>query len=199
MKQLASELNHLYFAFNAIDYVLTCGLFELARRPELVRLLRAEWTTVLKDRTHPGREDFAALPKTVAFMREIFRLYPVSMTVQRRTGALLEVGDETLPSGSHVAILLYALHRHPEFWERGDELDIERWQAKPRVDFSYVPFLDGPRKCIGRHLGELHFLVVLHAILSKRDLLIDDDLAVQSFAMPRLERPLRATARARTA
>ena len=42
------------------------------------------------------------------------------------------------------------------------------------MPFSYIPFLDGPRKCIGRDLAELEFLVVIATLVRGFDLDVPD-------------------------
>jgi cytochrome P450 len=203
VREIAREANHLYGAYNAIDYITTCGLYELSRHPEWASRLRAEWQRALPGRDVPAVEDFPALPDTVNVMREVLRMYPVSQTIARRVGAPLEIGGETHPEGTEVVILLYALHHHPDHWDHAERFDPERWKADPpppRVPFAYVPFLDGPRKCIGRHMAELQFVVVLHAVLQAAEVSVTrEEAPLTPFAVPRFAGPLPAVVRPRRA
>src|SRR5471032_3136453 len=97
---LALEINHFYGAFNAIDYVLTAALNELARDHALAATLREEIAGALGDREPAEHGDLLRLPRTHAFMLEVFRRYPVSTSVVRRTGKPIELGGETLPAGT---------------------------------------------------------------------------------------------------
>lgn len=47
LRSLTNELNHIYGAFNAIDYSLTCALYELGHHPEWADDLAADRTTDL--------------------------------------------------------------------------------------------------------------------------------------------------------
>jgi cytochrome P450 len=191
-RALAVEINHLYGAFNAIDYVVAAALIELARDRTLAARLRAEMTDVLDDREPPAREDLARLPWTQAFMLEILRRYPVSMGIARQLGKPMELGGETLPTGTQVVILLHALHHHPDFWDDPDQLKPQRWLSSPtpKVPFSYVPFLDGSRKCIGRGMAEMQLLVVLGTILRRFDVNVFGEAIVPPFTIPRFSRPI---------
>lgn len=195
-EEIASEANHLYGAYNAIDYVTTCGLYELSRHPQWLSRLRAEWREQLGENGTPAPETLSRLRDTVNVMREVLRMYPVTQCVARRTGAPLGLAGETLPEGTEVMILLYALHHHPDHFDHADRFDPDRWAAEPpppKLPFAYVPFLDGPRKCIGRHMAELQFVVVMHALLHGHDVrLTSSEMGLTPFVVPRFAGPLPA-------
>ncbi|WP_080056170.1 cytochrome P450 [Spirosoma aerolatum] len=187
--EIANEVNHLYGAYNALDYVLTGALYELGKRPALAETLRNELRTVTSERGYPTRDDFRLLPNTLQFMKEIMRVYPVTMAVARRFGESMTVDGITIPKGQEALILLHALHHHPDFWENPDQFEPRRWQAEPSVPYTYVPFLNGPRKCIGQHLAELNFVIVLNAFLQTYSVeIFDPNIRLATFMMPRFER-----------
>ena len=190
---LTDEVNHLYWAYNAIDYVITVALHLLGQHPVWIERLRAEADEVLGDREHPVREDFERMPVMRAVMQEVLRRHPVSLSVARQTGEPLEYGGEVLEEGAEVLILLHALHHDPEAWDDPFDFDPERWLGapeRPREDVHYIPFLKGTRQCIGKQLARLEFVVVLHAAL-RHDLIIEHDaFELQPFMIPRLARPL---------
>jgi cytochrome P450 len=191
-RELAEEINHLYGAYNAIDYVVAAACYELARRDELTARLRSEMLAVLGPDAPPTREHVAQMPLTGAFMKEILRCYPVTMGAVRVTGADIDSGEERIPARTEVMILLHALHHHPDFWDDPETFEPERWLTAPtpRVPFSYVPFLDGSRKCIGRHMAEMQLLVVVAALVRGFDLRVFGDAVIPPFIIPRFNRPL---------
>ncbi len=190
-RALASELNHLYGAYNAVDYVATAGLYELGRRPELRRSVRAELSQHLGDRERPTSADLDHLPITNGFLLELLRCYPVSMGIVRQTGAPLDLGGERLPAGSQVLILLHALHHHPDYWDNADEFRPDRWRTGgAKVPFSYVPFLFGPRRCQGRDMAEQHLLTLVSAIVRHFDVRVFGEAVVPPFMIPRFEHPI---------
>lgn len=186
-KELADEINHLYGAFNAIDFVITAALYEIARAPKLALQIRKELESVLGTREIPGRDDLENLPVTRGFMLEILRMYPVSMGIARRIGAPVKLGEEELPAGTEVMILLHALHHHPDYWDEPGRLMPGRWAASdtPRIPYSYAPFLDGMRKCIGRSMAEMQLLIVLATIVRRYDLGVFADANIPPFMIPR--------------
>ena len=188
LPELTDELNHLYGAYNAVDFAIAAGLFELSRHPEWRARVRAEVDATLDDGRPPTREQIARLTDTTNFMREVLRRYPVAMGIFRRLGAPLQVGGELLPPGTEVAILTYALHHHPDFWDEPARFDPDRWQRhpEPRVPFSYIPFLVGPRQCMGRHLAEWIFLLVVSTIVRNADVeVLVREADLTPFVIPR--------------
>lgn len=191
--ELANEINHLYGAFNAIDYIVTAALVELAQSREWIERLRRELTSVLGNERAPSRAELQRLPQTNAFIFEVLRRYPVSMGVVRRAGTHLHVGGEHIAAGSEVMISLYALHHHPQFWGNDAlEMKPERWLSStlPATPYSYVPFLEGPRKCLGRNMAQLQVAVVLAAVVRRFDLRLLAEPTRPPFLIPRFGAPI---------
>jgi cytochrome P450 len=201
LAEMSDALNHLYGAYNALDFVVTAALVELSRHPEWRDRLREEAIAVLGDRAYPDREDVARMTVLANVQKEVLRRYPVAMGVFRRLGAPLDVGGERLPAGAEVAILPYALHHHPAFWSDPERFDPTRWDAsaEPRVPFSYIPFLVGPRKCLGQPLAEYLFSLVVTCLLRRIDLdLLVERADLNTFLIPRFTADLPFRARAIT-
>jgi cytochrome P450 len=188
----ANEINHLYGAFNAIDYVTTTALYELGRDPKLLSNIRKELNSVLGDKELATREDLPQLPLMRGFILEILRIYPVAMGVARQTGAAIKLGGEELPAGTEVMILLHAVHHHPDYWDEPKRLLPSRWADSdaPRVPYSYAPFLDGLRKCIGRSMAEMQLLTILTTIVRNYDVGVFADGVIPPFMIPRFSKPL---------
>ena len=177
---------------SGVDYAVAATSVRLASDHRLAAVIRAEIASVIGDRESPAREDLPQLLWTNAFMLEIFRRYPVTMAAVRMTGKPMVLGGETLASGTQVGILLHALHHHPDFWDSPNELKPGRWieSPAPKVPYSYVPFLDGSRKCIGRAMAEMVWLVVVSTIVRRFDLRVFGEAIVPPFMVPRFARPI---------
>ena len=57
-------------------------------------------------------------------------------------------------AGSDMFISVWNLHRSPQYWERPNEFDPDRFDVdaipnKVTENFAYLPFGGGRRKCIG--------------------------------------------------
>jgi cytochrome P450 len=196
--EITDDINSLFGAFDTTDFFMTCALFELGRRPEWRERLRAELRSVRTEGACVGPADLAALPDTMAFMKEVLRLYPALMAVVRRTGEPMEVRGRVFPAGTEVVLMIRALHTHPDLWDAPLVFDPERWRRPPcpRVEFSYVPFLEGPRQCYGRHLAELYWAGIIAVYLERFDLTIDDrDVRMNPYMIARFDRPIPGSVR----
>lgn len=195
LPELTSALNHLYGAYNTVDFMIAAALFELSRHPEWRERVRSELTSVLGDRAHPTTDDIPRLPLFWGAIKETLRLYPVAMGIYRQIGKPIEVDGERIPTGTQVVVLPYALHRHPEYWDEPHTFDPRRW-TRSTLPFAYIPFLIGPRKCLGQPLAELELLIRVSTILRAVDLDVDVDSApVTPFLLPRFatDLPFRVT------
>ena len=114
--------------------------------------------------------DLPRIPYLQRVVQEALRLYPPIWCYTRRSEQEHEFGDYTLPAKAHVGVLVYALHRHPEFWPDPERFDPDRFhpsRSKNRHFYSYLPFAAGPRTCVGGGLAMLQIQLVLAQILQR--------------------------------
>jgi hypothetical protein len=193
LPELTNGLNHLYGAYNTVDFMITAVLFELSRNPEWRERVRSELRSVLGARAHPTMDDIPRLPLFWGAIKETLRLYPVAMGIYRQIGKPLEVDGERIPTGTQVVVLPYALHRHPEYWNEPEAFQPDRWSSSERVHtpFAYIPFLIGPRKCMGQLQAQLELLVRVSTIVREADVDVDTDTApVTQFLVSRFAKDL---------
>jgi cytochrome P450 len=118
----------------------------------------------------PAHGDLPELVWTRKVLDESLRLYPPVWLIPRRAIAADEVGGYPIPAGSEVLISPYVLHRHPDYWQRPDEFDPERFSAEPAEKqrrYTYLPFGAGPRACVGSALATQEALLIL-AMVAQR-------------------------------
>ncbi|XP_072934648.1 cytochrome P450 6B7-like [Epargyreus clarus] len=106
-----------------------------------------------------------------ACIDETLRLYPVLGVITR------EVMEEyTLPSGVQldkgvrVHIPVYYLHHNPDYFPDPEEFKPERFYGETRqeiIPYTYIPFGEGPRICIGLRFAKMQMLAGLLTILKK--------------------------------
>ena len=76
-------------------------------------------------------------------------------------------GREIRPQDT-VILPIYALHRHHAHWQNPDAFDPSRFsdpKAIPR--FTYLPFGDGPRICIGASFALQEAVIILATLLAR--------------------------------
>jgi cytochrome P450 len=65
-------------------------------------------------------------------------------------------------------IPIYALGRHHMLWENPDHFDPDRFTDRKSIRrYSYLPFGDGPRICIGASFAIQEAVIVLATLLSR--------------------------------
>jgi cytochrome P450 len=79
-----------------------------------------------------------------------------------------------VPDGGAVSISPYLAHRDPRFWPEPDTFRPARWllpssdpEVQLRHPYAYIPFLAGPRSCLGQRFAMQEAAVVLAFLLSR--------------------------------
>ncbi len=141
----------------------------LSQHPDIEARLREEYQQVLGGRA-AQMEDLPRLPLTRMVLEESMRLYPPAWAFARYAIAEDEIGGYTIPKGAYVLMFPATTHRHPDFWERPDVFDPERFSPE-RTDgrhrFAYFPFGGGPRVCIGNQFALTEAQLILATILPR--------------------------------
>jgi len=139
----------------------------LSGHPEVWERLHAEATEVLGDGPITY-EHLHGLTYTNMVIQEVMRLYPAVWLLPREAAGDDVVGGYHVPAGSDVLLCPYTLHRHPDFWDRPDEFDPDRFDTKraaTRPRYAYIPFGAGPRVCVGSSLGLIEAAVVTATVV----------------------------------
>ena len=69
---------------------------------------------------------------------------------------------------STVVLCPFVTHRHPEFWEKPNVFDPDRFaleRAVQRPKGAYFPFLSGPHQCIGNQFAMLEMRLIVAMVL----------------------------------
>ncbi len=73
-----------------------------------------------------------------------------------------------MPKGMSVFIPIEGFHHNPEFFPNPKEYDPERFDAEheaSRNPYTYLPFGEGPRNCIGMRFGMMQTQIGLAMLL----------------------------------
>lgn len=114
-------------------------------------------------------ETVSKMTYTSAAIDEVFRLYPPSWLITRKTVAEDEFGGYHVPAGAIVVVCPYSIHHHPSYWNNPSIYQPERHFVDYAnfQKFAYIPFGGGPHLCIGRPFAKLEAGLVLIKTLSK--------------------------------
>lgn len=134
-------------------------LMEVTRNPHVYDRLQVEIDGVMELATPDTLyEDMNNnMPYLEQVMQEVLRMYPVAVATTRTNYLDTYLGKTLIPAGSTIMVCFHVLHRHPDFFERPNEFDPDRWgPGKPApIPYTFLPFSAGYRGCTGRHLAKL--------------------------------------------
>lgn len=154
----------------------TFALYQLALNPEVQSRLRAEIMENLEkynqEVTYDGLNEMLYLEMVIS---ETLRMYPVLGFLDRVCAEDYEIpkpngkGSFILPKGTLVYIPLLGFHNDPKYFPEPQKFDPERFTEDNKIshpNYSYMPFGEGPRICIGKRFGLMQMKTALVHILS---------------------------------
>jgi cytochrome P450 len=160
-------------------YELTCNESYFNRvRSEAKALYEPYFDKSKKSATDATFESIQSLPTrsnidaglifTECCLREALRKYSNVPTVVRVAKEDLQYENYFIPKGSKVMLNLQGVHHDPEFWPDPLAYKPERFleEVKP---YTFVPFTEGPRMCLGQYLSLLESKIVLSLLVYKYD------------------------------
>jgi cytochrome P450 len=145
---------------------LTYSLWVLGHHPDVQDRVAAEAAAIGDRELTP--DDVPGLGYIVQVLREALRLQPPAAGVARLATRDIAVAGYRVEAGTIMAVGIYALHRDPALWDRPLEFDPDRFSpeaSKSRDRWQFVPFLAGPRSCIGEHFAMLETTLALGTIV----------------------------------
>ncbi|XP_047999693.1 cytochrome P450 4C1-like [Leguminivora glycinivorella] len=88
--------------------------------------------------------------------KEVLRLFPIGVMLQRTISDDIKISNATLPAGCSLVVPIFHMHRDKRYWANPNSFDPERFspeQTKLRHGSCYIPFSLGPMDCMGRYFG----------------------------------------------
>lgn len=114
-------------------------------------------------------DDLTRVPYARQVIFEAMRLFPAAPVLGRQVVKNIEVRGHSFKRGQLVLIPVYALHRHPDFWDKPQVFDPDRFHTS-RFDARtargrFMPFGAGPRICLGMAFAMAELKAMLVTIL----------------------------------
>lgn len=171
-----NEICGLAFSFFSAGYetsssTMTNCIFELAQHPEIQQKLRDEINeSIAKNNNNVTYEITMSMPYLEKVISETLRKYPPGGLIARIANENYKVPntDYVIEKDTTTIISVYGLHRDPNIYPEPDKFDPERFTTEninKRHPFTYLPFGDGPRICIGMRFGLMQVRLGLITLL----------------------------------
>jgi cytochrome P450 len=169
-RELRDEVMTLFLAgHETTALALTWALHLIAEAPRAQDALEAELDGVLAER-QPQTADLPRLRYCEATIFEALRLYPPAYAISREAVRRTTIGGREVREGTVAFISVWAAHRDPARFEEPEAFRPERWLdglARRLPRGAYLPFAEGPRKCIGAAFAMQEAVLVLATIASR--------------------------------
>ncbi|EDV97037.1 cytochrome P450 4d8 [Drosophila grimshawi] len=141
---------------SAISFCLWC----ISRHPDVQDKMQAEILQVLgtdRSRTITTR-DLSELKYTECVMKESLRQFPPVPLLGRKLHSDFKythskVGDGIIPAGAEILVAIIGMQNDAMYFPEPEPFKPERHANGERSsNFAYVPFIAGPRNCIGQFI-----------------------------------------------
>jgi len=159
---------------------LAWTLYCLASHPEYQKMVRDEVDQILGEREEPTYEEAKSKFEVLdSVLKESLRLYPPVPGIVRNAHTDLQLGNFLVPSGTELAIHIYAIHRNERWWKDPETFRPERFKTDGiKHPFSYLPFSAGHRSCIGQIFATLEEKTILVMLLKRFEFTLDESTPV---------------------
>ncbi|XP_011256437.2 cytochrome P450 6k1 [Camponotus floridanus] len=149
---------------------MTYALCELAKYPEMQRRAREEILEEIQTANGVTYEAVNKMKYLHQVINETLRLYPSAPVLDRISieDYMLPNTNITIEKGIPIYVALYGIQRDPRFYKDPERFNPERFSDEGKneiVPYTFLPFGEGPRNCIGMRLGILQTAIGLIAIL----------------------------------
>ena len=187
LQQLASEFKTFVLAGHETSAaLLTWALHELTK-PEHAHILarvRAEANATFgtdgpeaalrraEEKSCATAIREGSMDYTLAVLKETLRLHTVVPVVTRTCVKDDVLGGYAIPRGATIVLGLEACHHSPDVWPDPLTFNPGNFYGKSGKDipeFTFVPFIDGVRNCLGQHLALLEVRAVLGLLVQRYD------------------------------
>ncbi|KAF2887071.1 hypothetical protein ILUMI_19102, partial [Ignelater luminosus] len=157
--RIVAQAGQFFIAgFETVSTTISFTLYELCLQRDIQDRIRSEIKDILikyGEITYEGIQEMKYLNMAVC---ETLRKYPVLPFLDRLCIQDYKVpgSDLVIEKGTPVYIPMFGLHYDPEYFPDPDKYDPERFSDENKnhlPGYTYIPFGEGPRACIGERLG----------------------------------------------
>ncbi|XP_044764501.1 cytochrome P450 4C1-like [Coccinella septempunctata] len=142
----------------------------LAMHPEYQQKIYEEAVGILGEDRDVTPSDIPKFQFLDMCLKETLRVFPVIPFVMRIASADIELDNFVIPEGTSMIYSIFTLHRSPKYWK--DPLKFNPYRFSPEESakmhpYSYMPFMKGPRTCIGQKYSFMVMKVMLTKVIRR--------------------------------
>ena len=168
----SNALSFLTAGSQTVKDFLEWFLLTMAVHPEIQAKMRREIDSVVGRDRKVSLVDKSNLPYCEAVISEVERFTSSSpIGVMHAVSQDVQLGDYTLPKGSHVIQAVFAVHSNPEYFEEPDKFKPERFLSHNEQKFTrsdkVINFGSGKRSCPGEPLARTEMFLYTTSFLQR--------------------------------
>ena len=150
--------------------MLAWTLYELQNHPECLKKVKEEADLVYGGNKGlnriPERSELDKLVYTECCLRESLRKYSVVPSVVRKSSEAIDYNGYHIKKGSTIMINIQGTHHDPKLWPEPSVYNPDRF-LQEITPYTFIPFVEGPRMCLGQFLSLLESKMVLSYLVYK--------------------------------
>ncbi|KAL7039693.1 hypothetical protein ACKWTF_000072 [Chironomus riparius] len=147
---------------------MTFTLLLLAHHQEIQEKIFQEIQEVTDGRDDLTTDDLNKMNYMERALKESLRVYPPVPYISRTFTKDFEHDGALYPKGSFVQIMIYDIHRDPEYFPDPEKFDPDRFLPENcinRHNYAFVAFSAGMRNCIGQRFAMLELKIMLAHVI----------------------------------
>ncbi|XP_029674409.1 cytochrome P450 4C1-like [Formica exsecta] len=172
-KNIRDEVNTILVTGSDTTAVtMNFTIFILANFPEIQEKVYKELSEIYGNENLNSApikyEDLQHMDYLSRVIKETMRLFPLVACVTRHLKEDLKIGEFILPKGADIFLPFIKIHRNETYWQNPLVFDPDRFlphNMANRHQYSYLPFSNGPRNCIGWKYGMVSMKVMLATLI----------------------------------
>ncbi|XP_063299127.1 cytochrome P450 3A9-like [Pelobates fuscus] len=191
---MAQSLIFIFAGYETTSLSLSYLFYSLAIHPDVQFKLQKEIDSYLPDKATPTYDTLMQMEYLDMVIEETLRMYPPGGRIERVAKQNFDIHGVTIPKGTVTMIPAYVMHMNPEIWPEPEEFRPERFSKENRASqepYTFLPFGDGPRNCIGMRFALLSMKLAITVLLQNfnfrpcKDTLIPMEFSTQGFLQPK--------------
>lgn len=171
VKIIANSILFFNAGYETTSTLLTWSSYALSMNPDVQENLHKEVKQAKESKGELDYETLFELKYLDAFINETLRMYPPVPVYDRAANETCTLSNGlTIEKGNLIRIPAYALHHDPENFDQPEIFNPDRFLPENKnmiKQGSFVPFVIGPRNCIGMRFALLEAKMTLAELLCK--------------------------------
>lgn len=168
---------------SVVAHSLLFVVWYLSKNPEAFERLKKEIRETFTSQDAINQDSANKLPYLNAVLEESMRIFPPVPEGPPRVSPGEMVDGHYIPAGIYVSSHIWYIHRHPELIERPDSFEPERWLEGSGKPWT-LPFIIGPRACIGITLAYVEMRIALAKLVFRYDWTLAPELNREGYDWP---------------